>query len=85
MNSLQPNPIMDIAVSVACTLSDAGYAFVEDDKLEALADTLGSFLRSAEIPVHDEPCITHYQKAALYFAETARPNESIATTGTAGR
>jgi hypothetical protein len=45
---------MDIARSVAYAFSDEGYAFVEDDKLEALAEVLTSFLKAADIPVDQE-------------------------------
>ncbi|WP_412748807.1 hypothetical protein [Krasilnikovia sp. M28-CT-15] len=45
------DPLMDIAEQVADWLADRGYAFVEDDKLPALADTLRAFLRTAGIAV----------------------------------
>jgi hypothetical protein len=45
------DPMIAIADSVAYCLSQCGYAFIEDDKVEALADTLKSFLKTADIPV----------------------------------
>ncbi|MFG1988409.1 hypothetical protein ACGFJ7_00310 [Actinoplanes sp. NPDC048988] len=44
-------PIWRIAGQVADCFSESGYAFVEDDKLEALSADLTSFLSEAEIPV----------------------------------
>lgn len=41
-----------IAEQVADCFSACGYAFVEDDKLEALAATLQSFLAVVGIPVN---------------------------------
>jgi hypothetical protein len=48
------DPMLIIADSVTDSLSQCGYAFVEDDKVEALADTLKSFLKAAGIPAHPE-------------------------------
>ena len=45
------DPMLTIADSVTDSLSQCGYAFVEDDKVEALADTLKSFLKTAGIRV----------------------------------
>jgi hypothetical protein len=45
------DPIMTIADNVTYYLSQSGYAFVEDDKVAALADALRSFLEAAGIPV----------------------------------
>ncbi|WP_412748168.1 hypothetical protein [Krasilnikovia sp. M28-CT-15] len=53
MNAPSCDPLIDIAEQVAFCFSERGYAFVEDDKVEALADTLRSFLKTAGIPVHD--------------------------------
>ncbi|RZU51741.1 hypothetical protein EV385_3574 [Krasilnikovia cinnamomea] len=52
MNANGCDPLIEIAEKVAFCFSERGYAFVEDDKVEALADTLGSFLKTAGIPVH---------------------------------
>ena len=46
------DPILRIAQQVADCFSENGYAFVEDDKLEALATALTSFLKDAGIPVN---------------------------------
>jgi len=53
MGVLSNDPMIGIADAVAYCFSQPGYAFVEDDKLEALADTLRSFLKTAGIPVND--------------------------------
>jgi hypothetical protein len=45
------DPMLIIAESMNDILSECGYAFVEDDKIEALADTVRSFLKTAGIPV----------------------------------
>ncbi|GAA3351408.1 hypothetical protein GCM10020358_80990 [Amorphoplanes nipponensis] len=41
-----------LAEQVADCLADRGYAFVEEDRIEGLAATLGSFLASAGIPIN---------------------------------
>jgi hypothetical protein len=41
-----------IAEQVADRFADSGYAFVEEDKIDGLAATLGSFLSLAGIPVN---------------------------------
>ncbi|WP_030442900.1 hypothetical protein [Actinoplanes subtropicus] len=46
------DPMRRITQQVADCFSASGYAFVEDDKLEALAAVLTSFLADAEIPVN---------------------------------
>jgi hypothetical protein len=46
------DPLWRVADRVADCLSEHGYAFVEDDKLEALAAVLRSFLTAAGIPVN---------------------------------
>jgi hypothetical protein len=46
------DPLWNAADQVAYCLSEYGYAFVEDDKLDALAAVLRSFLTAAGIPVH---------------------------------
>ncbi|WP_412743361.1 hypothetical protein [Krasilnikovia sp. MM14-A1004] len=58
MNAQSCDPLIEIAEQVAFCFAERGYAFVEDDKVEALADTLRSFLKAAGIPVHgvsDDP------------------------------
>jgi hypothetical protein len=64
MAVLSNDPILRIANQVTYCLSQCGYAFVEDDQVEALADTLKSFLNAAGIPVNEA-------EAAARFAETA--------------
>jgi hypothetical protein len=44
-------PLRWAAWQVADSLSDAGYAFIEDDKVEDLATALRSFLHTAGVPV----------------------------------
>ena len=46
------DPMQRITRQVADCFSEDGYAFVEDDKLEALAAALTSFLTDARIPVN---------------------------------
>lgn len=43
-------PMRHIAQRVADCISKSGYAFIEDDKLEALAAALTFFLVEADIP-----------------------------------
>ena len=44
--------LLEIAAQVADCISQRGYAFIEDDDLDALAETLRSFLDNADIQVH---------------------------------
>jgi len=46
------DPMHRIAHQVADCLSESGYAFIEDDKLEALAAALTSFLNEADVPIN---------------------------------
>ena len=46
------DPMLRITQHVADCFSEDGYAFVEDDMLEALAAALKSFLANAGIPVN---------------------------------
>ena len=50
MDTEVDDPIVSIAAHVADCLSASGYAFVEDDKIEDLADALRDFLDGAGIP-----------------------------------
>jgi hypothetical protein len=45
------DPIMEIAERVTYCFSESGYAFIEDEQVEALADALTSFLETAGIPI----------------------------------
>lgn len=45
------DPLRHIAEQVADCFADSGYAFVEEDRIDGLAATLGSFLTVAGIPV----------------------------------
>jgi hypothetical protein len=45
------DPMIDIADAVSALLADGGVAFVEDDHVEALADTLSAFFKTAGIPI----------------------------------
>jgi hypothetical protein len=59
MTVLSSDPMLTIADQVTYCLSQYGYAFVEDDKVEALADTLKSFLKTAGIPINEEEAAAH--------------------------
>jgi hypothetical protein len=48
------DPIVEIAERVTYCFSQSGYAFIEDDKVDALAVALTSFLQTEGIPVHSE-------------------------------
>jgi hypothetical protein len=53
MPSAQSNdPMQSITQHVADCFSEDGYAFIEDDKLEALSAALTAFLTDARIPVN---------------------------------
>lgn len=46
------DPLHRIAEQVADYFTYSGYAFVEEDKIDGLAATLGSFLTVAGIPIN---------------------------------
>ena len=46
------DPIRDAAEQVANSLSQRGYAFVEEDMIEPLTATLRAFLQTAGIPLN---------------------------------
>ena len=46
------DPLHHIAEQVADRFAESGYAFVEDAKIDGLAEVLGSFLTVAGIPVN---------------------------------
>ena len=52
MGTERCDPLHQIAEQVADCFAELGYAFVEDDKIEGLAELLGSFLTVAGIPVN---------------------------------
>lgn len=52
MSTQNGDPLRRIAEHVADRLSECGYAFVEDDKIEGLAAVLRSFLTVAGISVN---------------------------------
>ncbi|BFU46603.1 hypothetical protein [Krasilnikovia sp. MM14-A1004] len=47
------DPMMEIAEQVTYCFAERGYAFVEDDKVAALADTLRAFLKTGGVAVSD--------------------------------
>jgi hypothetical protein len=51
LRSQSGDALRQIAEHVADCFSDRGYAFIEDDKIDDLADLLGAFLTAADIPV----------------------------------
>lgn len=55
MGRVGQDPIKDIAEQVADCFAEQGYAFVEDDKVVALANALQSFLEVAGIPGREAP------------------------------
>jgi hypothetical protein len=52
MSTQNGDPLWRVAEQVADCLSERGYAFVDDDKLESLAAALRSFLTATGIPVN---------------------------------
>ncbi|MEV4344594.1 hypothetical protein AB0J83_08975 [Actinoplanes sp. NPDC049596] len=55
-------PMQRIARQVADCVAESGYAFVEDDKLEALSAALTAFLSEADIPTSaDCGVLTNHQ------------------------
>ncbi|GAB1645398.1 hypothetical protein [Krasilnikovia sp. MM14-A1259] len=55
MDAQDDDPMVAIAEQVTYCFSERGYAFVEDDKVQALADALRSFLEAEGIVVDREP------------------------------
>ncbi|GAA1618728.1 hypothetical protein GCM10009828_053590 [Actinoplanes couchii] len=51
MFSAECDPLHRVAEQVAGVLSYGGYAYVEDEHVEALSATLRAFLKTAGIPV----------------------------------
>jgi hypothetical protein len=52
MNTRDIDPLHRIAERVADCFAESGYAFVEDDKIDVLAELLGMFLTDAGIRVN---------------------------------
>src|SRR3954447_24398029 len=57
MTAHQSDRIMQITERVTYCFSESGYAFVEDDQVEALADALASFLQTAGIPIQAQAAV----------------------------
>jgi hypothetical protein len=55
--------IADVAELVAWGFWKSGYAFVEDEKLGAVAVMLKSFLGTADIPVNEEAASAYYRES----------------------
>jgi hypothetical protein len=68
------DPMIDIADAVSALLADTGVAFVEDDHVEALADTLSAFFKTADIPID--------QALAVAFSQRTTEGMQAPTTGT---
>ncbi|GAB1643095.1 hypothetical protein [Krasilnikovia sp. MM14-A1259] len=53
MTDTNGDPLQRMAERVADCISQSGYAFIEDEKIESLATALQSFLRAAGIQPED--------------------------------
>jgi hypothetical protein len=69
MSTPTTEPPLLIAAMVADAIAGIGYAFVEDDKIEELAQTLDSFFATQGIP-------TNCSQAVEYFQEVEEQIES---------
>ena len=69
------DPIKEIAGQVADCLSQHGYAFVEDDKIDALAAALQAFLLAAGVRTHhdEKSAASVVTEAEADVASTVRP------------
>jgi hypothetical protein len=59
-----PDPMMNLAEAVAAVTADTGMAFIEDDKIGALRETLAEFLARERIPLDLEDGIAYYDQKA---------------------
>ena len=79
MTTGQTSPLMTIAGATAENLIFSGYApSFDDEKVEALAETLSAFLKTAGIPVDEAACAAHFaeihdQEVALAAQARAHP------------
>jgi hypothetical protein len=68
---LSNDPMVDIADTVAYCFSQRGYAFIEDDEIDALAETLRAFLRTAGIAISNTEGTIHPVDDAAVAGEDA--------------
>lgn len=61
MTAPDADPVMCVARSVSATMAGVGFAFVVDDRLEALADTLKAFFKTTGIPTHEARAAEYYR------------------------
>jgi hypothetical protein len=67
MINSEAKPIVQIASSVADTLTYCGYADISDEMVPELADLLAAFLRQADIAVDDESAARYFQEAEAWY------------------
>jgi len=70
MTGTSTDPIFDLAVVVADLLADAGMAFVEDDRVGALGETLTDFLAREHLAVDTD-------RGAAYFREAEADGQRL--------
>ena len=78
MMAPQADPMMAVAEAVSDLIGDIGFAFVEDDHLQALADTLRAFLQTAGIPTDDARTAVLYREVATYQATPPAGTTTVA-------
>ena len=66
MTDSKTDPMIDIAQAIASLFGHIGFAFVEDQHLEALAGALRAFFEATGIPVDED-------RAAAYYGGLEQP------------
>lgn len=60
MTGSRTDPMIDIAQAIANMFGHIGFAFVEDQHLEALAGALRAFLEARKIPIDEDRAAEYY-------------------------
>lgn len=56
----ETDPMIDLALAFSTLVGQIGFAFVEDEHLEVLADALREFFTSVGIPINEEMAVAYY-------------------------
>jgi hypothetical protein len=70
MKTHSADPASCFASAIADLFGETGFAVLDDENVEALADTLRTFLRETGIPTDEARGREHFERADTYYTET---------------
>jgi len=70
MGDPSEDPLISLASAISDLFGEIGFAYLDDEKVEALADTLRAFFKAAEISIDEARASEHFVQAAVYYKQT---------------